>query len=236
MVTLFHIPHSPWSERARWALDHTPVPHRRVLYTSMVTEPRLRWRLGRATGRITLPVLLTDDGPLEDSVDIARWAAQRGGPALGADLDDVRALAEEALDVGRVRTTQRVVANAEQLRASLPGFLQPLGPIGLAVGRKAGADLLRKYPVGDDDLVARMRAALEGLQTWTQAHPPDTLTVTHILAATALAFVRPVAEWANVPEAAAPGWEEPELTAAFADLVAWRDALYSAHRRGPAAV
>src|SRR5580698_1853504 len=84
MIELLGLVYSPWTEKARWALDV-----RRVLYTfrpyqPILGEPALRLKLGRLRGRVSVPVLTLDDGRvLADSADIARWADGRGeGPRL----------------------------------------------------------------------------------------------------------------------------------------------------------
>ncbi len=84
MTELMGISFSPWSEKARWALDVRRVPYNYRPYQPLLGEPALRWKLGRLTGRVTVPVLTTDDGSvLGDSAEIARWADQHGeGPRL----------------------------------------------------------------------------------------------------------------------------------------------------------
>ena len=41
-TTLYSIPYSPWSMRARWALDHHRIPHRSREWVPLLTEPVLR--------------------------------------------------------------------------------------------------------------------------------------------------------------------------------------------------
>src|SRR5688572_15609277 len=109
--TLLHLPYSPWSERARWALDAKDVTYIPRRYQPVVGEPALRLQLGRQLGRwrgpVSVPILFTATGPLTDSLDIARWADAHGsGPALfptGAD-DTIAAWcrrSDDALAAGR---------------------------------------------------------------------------------------------------------------------------------------
>src|SRR5690349_1207690 len=79
MRTLIALPYSPWSEKARWALDHHGVAYRNEVYLPMLGEPALRLRTGRLRGRITVPVLIEEDGPpVMDSIAIARHADALG--------------------------------------------------------------------------------------------------------------------------------------------------------------
>ena len=51
-----------------------------------------------------------------------------------------------------------------------------------------------------------------------------------IAAAQVLGFVSPPSFGLKLGKASARGFTDPELAAEYADLVAWRDALYEAHR------
>jgi glutathione S-transferase len=95
---LWHIPLSHYSEKARWALDHKRVPHRR-----QVLDADYLLRAWRATGRGTLPILFLDGRAIGDSTHIiaaleerypdpplypADPAARRRALALEDDLDE----------------------------------------------------------------------------------------------------------------------------------------------------
>src|SRR4051812_15683513 len=84
------IDYSPWSEKARWALDLRRVPYREEAYVPMLGELPLRLRLRRFTGPMTVPVLFTEDGrALTDSLAIARFAEEvgRGAPLFPSGRD-----------------------------------------------------------------------------------------------------------------------------------------------------
>ena len=119
---LFHATYSPWSEKARWALDVTGLPHRRSVYTPFVSALGLRWRMGDLQKRVSIPTLLTADGPITDSLAIARYAATTRGddalfPAgLEEEIEDWNFRSETALAAGRAMSTRRI-ANDQQARA-----------------------------------------------------------------------------------------------------------------------
>ena len=60
MNELLGLPYSPWSEKARWALDVRHVPYRYRVFQPLIGEPALRFKTRRWTGTVTVPVM-TDD-------------------------------------------------------------------------------------------------------------------------------------------------------------------------------
>ncbi len=239
MPTLVCIAYSPWSIRTRFALDAMGVPYRKREFIPTLSELRLRVELRKPTGKLTVPVMLLDDGTaLTDSFDIVWWDSQQSDhPLISADhLEAARhwdAVAEELLSTGRLRTTRRVLANPAALEASLPGAIRALGPLGRAIGQDAAKRLLTKYP-GSDSLV-RMSAALDTLRSGLtggedRAVAPEdrllghTLTYADLTCAVGLSFVRPHAKH-PLHDAARACWTEPELSDTHADLLAWRDAV-----------
>ena len=68
-LTLIELYPSPWSERARWALEWKRVPYARREYQPLAGEEELR----RATGIATVPVLLADGEVIGDSDAALDW-------------------------------------------------------------------------------------------------------------------------------------------------------------------
>src|SRR5688500_10692304 len=90
---LYTIPLSHYGERARWALDLAGVDYEERHHVQMFS-----WAVAlRTGGRKTLPVLVTDDGAINDSADIVRWASARGAD-LSADDPEVVALSRPFAD------------------------------------------------------------------------------------------------------------------------------------------
>src|SRR5262245_28782286 len=85
MLELLGLPYSPWSEKARWALDVRKVPYRYRVYQPLIGEFELRLKTHRFLGAVTVP-LLSDERAGEvydDSAKIARFADTLGeGPRL----------------------------------------------------------------------------------------------------------------------------------------------------------
>jgi glutathione S-transferase len=244
MHELVFIAYSPWSMRARLALDAQGVPWKGRPYIPQISEPGLRWRLKQLTGKVTTPVLFPDDGPpLTDSFDIAAWAAARSArplitPENRAQCEAFNQLANRALEAGRIRTTRRVRADTEALRESLPPPVRALGPVGLAIGRKASGDLISKYAVGDnsdESMLVEMRLALTKLADALQGRDwlLGDFSYADITAAASLSFVKPHESTPLGPRSRAL-WTEDGLAQEFSELVTWRDrAVAEAKSRRP---
>src|SRR5688572_25169899 len=80
-LRLVVLPVSPWSERARWALDHHRLAYETIAHAPFLGELKLRRLTGSRTP--TVPVLIAGDRTITESWDIARYADREGhGTAL----------------------------------------------------------------------------------------------------------------------------------------------------------
>src|SRR5918912_4593789 len=67
-ITLWHVPTSHYSEKARWALDYKRIPHtRRALLAG--SHPLVTWILTRGEHQ-TVPVLTIDGRAIGDSTAV----------------------------------------------------------------------------------------------------------------------------------------------------------------------
>lgn len=248
MAELLGIPFSPWSEKARWALEVRHVPYKHRVYAPLVGEPGLRWKLGKWTGKVTVPVLTDDDGKVfGDSIDIARWADDRGdGPtlfpaALAAEIERYVDVSERGLDAGRALSLARTLKNRDALVELVPKNLRgPLGGMAAGVGAFGVKRTLRKYGATRAALdkhrevlvgvLDELRAAL----TKQSGTEPKTLlgqfTFADIAMSQVLAFVEPPRFGLRLGAANRSSFRDDALSAAYSDVVSWRDALYEAFR------
>ncbi|XXY45145.1 glutathione S-transferase N-terminal domain-containing protein [Sorangium sp. So ce269] len=249
MNELLGLNFSPWTEKARWALDVRRVPYTFRHYQPLIGEPALRAKLRRLTGRVSVPVLTTDEGRvLDGSTDIARWADGRGaGPTLfpaehEAEIARFIELSERALGAGRARALSRMLADDEALAEMAPGPIRrALGPLASRLGALGVRRTLRKYDAHTADGEAHRQtlvAALDELRA-TLARKPlagtgpktllDSFTFADITMSQALVNLAPPAEL-KLGAASRRCFTEPELGERYADLLAWRDELYRAFR------
>jgi glutathione S-transferase len=246
VVELLGLPYSPWSEKARWALDIRGVPYVFRYYAPLVGEPALRWRLGRWRGPVSVPVLTDEDGrAIPDSAQIARWADERGrGPRLfpeGQDPTIARyiALSERGLEAGRSLSLHRLLGDEEGLAEMVPrGVRDLIGPLAPRLGSFGIRRTLHKYGSAEvapatatlDEVLAELRTALaarpgEGAKTLLA-----TPSFADIAMAQVLAFVRPPAFGLRVGAASRRSFTDPMFGERYPDLLEWRDALYDAYR------
>jgi glutathione S-transferase len=247
MTELLALPYSPWSERARWALDVRGVRYNYHRYQPIVGELALRVKLRRARGRVTVPVLTTDDGVvLSDSTDIARWADAHGeGPALfpaGHEAAIARFidLSDRVLEAARALTLTRMLADPEALAENIPRAMRRVPGLGPHIGRLGIQRTLRKYAGQGSSHDERRRAIASGLDELRGAlggrdEPGRPLlgafTYADIAASQAVVAACPPAFGLKLGPASRRCWTDPEVATTYGDLVAWRDALYERYRR-----
>jgi glutathione S-transferase len=246
MNRLVALSYSPWSEKARWALLHHRIPFRETEYLPMLGTPFLRLATGRYSGRVTVPALLTDppeETALMDSFDIAQFAERHGqgtplmpAAALPA-ISEWNARSERIMEAGRALATRRTAqdpeAQAEALPDAIPAFLRRLSrPITAAgveyfhrkYGAATGTEAERTEAIRNE-LVA-LRSGLAGGDTLL-----GTFSYADVAMAVALQFVQPVDGCRPIMKPATRRtFTQPGLATEFADLLAWRDAVFARHQ------
>jgi glutathione S-transferase len=236
---------SPWSERARWALDHHRIAYRVVEHFPIIGERRLRQLVGPDKPRATVPVLLAGGEVLSESWDIARYADRHGqGTKLfptehEAVIQRWTTLADETMQAGRALIVSAMLASPAALDEgappAVPKWARPaLRPVTRqatrAFGRKYGVDLEAQAAH-----LAKLRGALDELRKGLGAgalHLLGSFTYADIAMATLLQGISPVADrYLQLGPATRAAWTRGALAKEFADLVAWRDALYESRRK-----
>lgn len=239
---LIGLTYSPWTERARWALDHHGVTYTYQEHVPLLGEPLLRWQArGAGEVRATVPLLRADGQAIGDSLKIMQWADARGDGSLRAAEPEVAAWAarvEPALSRGRQRITHRTLASPAVLReAAATAMPDALAGVASPVAAAGARFIAKKYGFDPDapepeltpmiEVMEAIRAALDGGEHVVG----DALTAADLLAASAVQMIQPVGDaWVRLAPATRGAWTVPELAARFEDVVAWRDRLYAAHR------
>ena len=249
---LVQLSYSPWSERARWALDHHAIAYRAIEHMPFLGELRLRRLVGRAKRRATVPVLIDGDTVLTDSWDIARYADRTG---TGAQLipaeqeDDVREwteLANQTSSLGRALVVSGLLSSDAALDEGLPfalpswlhAAMRPVTRFGLRwFARKYD---LRPSAAAENEraIESQMRPALDRLRASVKRSPYllGRFTYADIAMATLLQGISPVGNgYIRLGPATRRAWTRPTLERDYPDLIRWRDNLYLEHRGRPIA-
>jgi len=244
---LVALPLSPWSERARWALDHHRIDYELVVHLPLLGERRLRRLVGPTRERATVPVLILPGALLTESWDIVRHADRHGysQPLLPEErLREIREyadLADRTLETSRALVMRALLASGDALDETLPpGVPAGLRPWLRPVTRRGARWFARKYDLrldADVEQRALVRASLEKLRAQLAKGSPYLLgafSYADISMALLLQSVVPVAQrYVALGPATRRIWTSPELAEEFGDLVAWRDRLYERHRQSP---
>jgi glutathione S-transferase len=241
---LIGLSYSPWTEKARWALDHHGVAYRYSEHVPMIGEALLRARTKRWTGRVTVPALIDGDRAFTDSFAIAEHAEAVGhGPPLlpASSLGEIRewnALSEEALAASRAIVTFKTGASREAKVESLPAFVPgPLRALGAPIAGMGVRFFVRKYGLDEQGLThaeARIAGVLECLRKALAPSRPfllDDFSYADVVMAVSMQGVLPVSDrFIRLGPATRAAWTRDSLASRFADLLAWRDAVYAKHR------
>lgn len=250
-LDFYSIPFSPWSEKARWALDHHAIAYRPCAYAPLTGELRLRVRLRRLGGRVSAPVLFDGERAFCDSYEIAKHAEAIGSGAtlfpssLRVEMEQMNALSERAMAAGRSLAMRRLRRDRAALGAFLPWRLQKrLGRWAPSVASLGVALTMRKYGCLRESAAAQEQTLRTALDTLSQsltptAGGPDTLfgrfTYADIAMAQVLCSVlaKPMGGF-RITAAAARVFSHPGLADDYPHLLRWRDALYARYRKSPA--
>ena len=235
--TLYSIRFSPWSLKARCALRHHGIEPQLIEYKPLVDELPMRWRLRKFSGRLTVPVLSTDDGVYTDSFDIARYADRvgSGSPLIPSEqaqaVADWNARSERLASAARARTLIRSLDSPESLRESLP---RALASLPVAMARGTTRLFCAKYGIRADDYDAHgevVRQELDALRAALASggdYLLGDLSYADFVMGIALQLVQPLPESPMGPASMRVS-TEPELIAAYPEVFAWRDRLHARH-------
>jgi len=250
MRELIGLAYSPWTEKARWALQHHRIPYRYTEHLMMFGMPSLRWKMRRPFGDVTVPALIDrSDGRtvrLGDSWDIARHADAVGGGSLLfpkdrlAEIEKLNALSERALSAARAlivdRTRRDPATQLEVLPPFIPAFLRPPLRFIAGLGLNYIAREFHTDAKGGIENELELREVLMQLRQAVQKSNKgvllDDFSYGDIAMAAALHFVAPPAnDYLKIGPATRACWTDQGLTREFSDLIEWRNELYRKFRK-----
>lgn len=223
---------SPWTKKARWALEQCGLAYDYQEYTPTLSEPGLRWRLRQWQGTVSVPVLFAGRQVLRGSWEIASYANETAGEGRLGDFRVIAPwndLSEAALAQGRTNVVRRVLRDDLALKESLPAFVPASmrGPLRF-VARDALQRLDRKYAhlVKEGSLRIALVRTREGLAESGSDYLLGRFSYADIAMAVVLEVIAPIARvHPPLGPAAERCWQDSELADEFRDLLDWRDRL-----------
>ncbi|HSA59422.1 MAG TPA: glutathione S-transferase N-terminal domain-containing protein [bacterium] len=245
MPELYGIAYSPWTAKARWALDHHKIPYRYHEHLILFGMPELRWRLRRFCGDVTVPAFTAGNTRIMDSFEIARHVDVTGsGTPLFPEgrlpeVREINRLSEKALDCARAFTIFRILKDDGAQEEALPRFvprslrrrLRWMAPIGARyIAREFG--VWRKTAAGyEEDYREVLESLRRKLKDSGGAYLLGRFSFADIAAAMAMQGVDPV-DHPSLPMGPATRriWRHPRLSEDYKDLIAWRDGIFARHR------
>jgi glutathione S-transferase len=233
---------SPFSERARWALDHHALAYRYKEHVPLLGELSLRRKVRRfSLPKATVPVLEADGEIFPSSLDIARYADRVGtkeklfpAGAEGA-VNEWNDVADALLDVGRGWVLKNLAESRAAQKESLPPFIPGFARGAFAPMTKTAALYLFKKHKSPDAIEEEVTRTVRPLLTKIRAArgPRATLldgfSYADITVCASLTMLRPRDD-AKLGPATRETWTHPALAREFDDLLAWRDDVYRTHR------
>lgn len=238
MSTLYGIAQSPWTHRARWALEHHHVRYDYHEHVPMLGEVLLR-RKAKAK-KASVPLLVGPEGEaVMGSFAIAKHAEGMGKGEPLIPKEDAEAVskwndvAEKITNAGRIDTIRKLKVDRATQRDSLPDFFPGVVRTVLApTAALAGSFLLSKYDLPEDfDVEKTLRSGYEEVRKGLagKEHLLGRFTYADIAVATALQTLRPHPS-ARLGPGTTKAWSHEALAKEFADLVEWRDRIYEKYR------
>ncbi len=246
MLTLEGLRYSPWTEKARWALDHHLIEYRYREHLIWAGMPLLRCRMRRFSGDITVPVLFTGEGRwIMDSFQIARRADELGKePKLFPEekLEEIRhwnERCEEAADAARGLVLHRMKTDTKARLAALPSWIPEAVRPSLDFVSRIGIDYIRREFRAEEKSYEEHRARVrsfalavrEALAGGKEFLVGGKFSYADVTVAGSLGIIRPVSrEYLRLPDAIREVWTDHEIASEFSDILSWRDRLYASRR------
>lgn len=229
---------SPWCERSRFVLLHHGLSFVEKEHVPFIGEPLLQLRAGRLGKKTSVPLLIDEGQVVMGSMEIADHVERTGRGAKllpdahRADIVSLYEWLEPVMGAGRAHALVQVIEHDDVAIAGAPRALRALP--GTATASRMGARFLkRKYGASFEGIGERLEAGLTRMRDVIggRPHVHETFTYADVLCASLLQFVGPVSDdYVPLEPATRRSFTHPALVERFADLIAWRDALYTSHR------
>jgi glutathione S-transferase len=242
------LPISPWSERVKFALKLAQVPVTTVVYSPMVDEPWLHYKLGAMPWeKVSVPVLLTPERvAIRGSIPIAAWLASVSSNALvlgdGDTLRKVEAAADKCLEAARYLGLCRMIDSGHVDLEALPAPVRAL-PTWLAAKASMFIYKMLRYKYSRPEWTDAARANCDKRQGLLELREllkagggkhfsSNQITMCDVVAASALLVIQPPEHEHLAVLLRARRRKDPNdpYVLEFGDLIAWAQDLYTRHR------
>jgi glutathione S-transferase len=246
MRTLYGLSQSPWTEKARWSLDHHSVVYRYHEHVPVLGELFLRFRArSRPSGtKASVPLLVDGNDVLTSSLAIARHV-DKGGRAESlfpgheeAEILRWADVSDRIIGAGRAHVLVGLRTNREAQLEAVPSFVPAalrgaLRPMAVTAASFLGS----KYDVpwnAEAEVARTLRPALDEIRAALGGRPHffRRFTFADLAIAASLQVLRPPSR-APIGPGTRAIWTNEALAGEYGDLLAWRDAIYSSYRRTP---
>lgn len=241
-MALYGISYSPYTEKARWALDHHQEKYNFVEHTILIGMPYLRFKTRNFFKDLTVPYLVANRQHFADSYDIAVFASQKNNSfdrffKNQNQINELNQISESVLDAGRSLLTHRLMQNPQALQKMLPSFIPKILQKPLTFLGKVGLHYINySFDSNRKSLNDHQHTLIKGLeqiQTLLKQRTYffDEFSYADIILATTINFIDPPApEFVKLPSTVRQAWRNDQLAQQFGDLIKWRDQIYSKHR------
>jgi len=231
-LTLYGESFSPWTKKARWALEYCNLFYNYKEYTPTLSEPSLRLKLRQLKGSVSVPLLFANKEVIRGSWEIANYANNTTADSRLGDMDEIKLwnnLSETALAEGRTRVVREILNSDKALEEGLPSFIPNFlrRPMRF-IARNAVQRLDKKYAhlLRHGAMVQALLKTRERLLESGNDYLLGEFSYADIAMAVVLELVVPIA---HVVPSLGPVtekiWHDPGLKAQFQDLIDWRNRL-----------
>ena len=238
MATLYVIHHSPWSERARWALLHHKIAFDEREHVPLIGELALRMRTS-VKGKASVPLLVDDDVAVQGSFAIGEHVDAHGKKDKlfpEGSRDTIKKLyddLEDPLSAAREAFVRDLMNDEEAQLESLPPLLRSL-PFATMSAKIGTTFVASKYNARIGSVDDRIRA---GLRRVSEALGKkdyilgESFSFADIVATSIVQAIAPGDDkYVRIPPGTRRLWNHAKLQKEFAHLITWRDKIYSKHR------
>eukprot|EP01025_Chloroclados_australasicus_P060591 TRINITY_DN7792_c0_g2_i1.p1 TRINITY_DN7792_c0_g2~~TRINITY_DN7792_c0_g2_i1.p1 ORF type:complete len:256 (+),score=20.52 TRINITY_DN7792_c0_g2_i1:138-905(+) len=233
---------SPWSARARWALEVNGVKYKRVVYTPLLSEFSLRLKLGDYFGKVSVPIMFisthNEKKVLRDSFEIALWGNQNRAEGtrdlFPSDcIEQIREwskLADDILNYGRIQSFEKVKKDPNALKEQTPDGFKWTGTSGAWMTGCIVSLLQGKYSeAGGGPERQKAYSALLKAQTTLNSKQNkfligDSFSYADIVITVATYLVKPPqSQFYTIGQATSACCVLEDLAEEFSDIILWRD-------------